>query len=116
MKNPPAATAAVAAHDPVRAVVPAQAMAVVTRWPPGLMLPFSRNARAVTRNPFSGVGGTPRMRSGVPGMGRRLPVRPRVLYTGLPERFPSGGDGCRGMARWRAWGRHVVGAVGAPPR
>src|SRR5438093_5442177 len=37
MKNPPAATAAVAAHEPVRTAAPAQAMVVVTRWPPGLM-------------------------------------------------------------------------------
>src|SRR5438876_10868216 len=98
MKNPPAATAAVAAHDPVRAVVPAQAMVGVTRWPPGLMLPFSRNARAVTRNPFSGVGGTHRMGSGVHGMGRRLRLRPRVRSTRLQELFPRGGAGRLGAS------------------
>src|SRR5882724_9351171 len=54
MKNPPAATAAVAVHDPVRAAVPAQAMAVVTRWPPGLMSPLSRNARAAAPTPVRG--------------------------------------------------------------
>src|SRR5216684_3327695 len=54
MKNPPAATAAVAAHEPVRTAAPAQAMVVVTRWPPGLMSLLQRNARAAARSPIRG--------------------------------------------------------------
>src|SRR5438552_13671749 len=100
MKNPPAATAAVADHEPVRTAAPAQAMVVVTRWPPGLM--SSPNATLVPPldHPF-GAAAHRRLRSGVPGMGLRLPVRPRLLYTRLSERFSQGGDGCRGMSRWR---------------
>src|SRR2546427_12717278 len=72
MKNPPAATAAVAAHDPVRAVVPAQATAVVTRWPPGLIPPFSRNARAATRIPFRGWAARPGCAAACPEWGGDL--------------------------------------------
>src|SRR4029453_1328563 len=46
MRKPPAATAAVKAHDPMVAWLTAQAAPVVMRWPPGLMVMGRRKGRA----------------------------------------------------------------------
>src|SRR5207237_10552433 len=98
MKNPPAATAAVAAHEPVRSAVPAQAMVVVTRWPPGLM--SSSNAtRVPPLEPPSGAGCAPadaqrRARNGASASGPTTPA----LYSHFGAIF----------LRRRWWSAHVT--------
>src|SRR5437868_10605153 len=88
MKNPPAATAAVAAHEPVRTAAPAQAMVVVTRWPPGLM--SSPNATRVPPldHPFGGgcapAAAQRRARNGASASGPTTPA----IYSPFGAIFP----------------------------